>query len=172
LSIVHGIVSSHGGMIRVDSIPESGTTFHIDLPRVADVAFRVSDGKATVRQGKGCILFVDGEEMVARVGQRMLERCGCSVISATNASDALALFRHDPSSFTAVVTDQTMPDMTGQALAKELLRLRPDLPILLCTGFSETWEVEQAKALGVREFLMKPLSLEELSAALARVSSV
>ncbi|MGE0680707.1 MAG: PAS domain S-box protein [Candidatus Binatia bacterium] len=170
LAIVHSIVSSHGGLISVDSTPGAGTTFHIDFPRIADVASRANDAKATVRRGKGCILFVDDEEMVVRVGQRMLERCGYAVISATNASDALALFRHDPLSFTAVVTDQTMPDMTGQAFAKELLRLRPDLPILLCTGFSETWEVEQAKALGVREFLMKPLSLEELSAALARMT--
>lgn len=171
LAIVHGIVSSHGGIIRVDSAPGTGTAFHIDLPRITAAAFYGNESKEGVRQGKGCILFVDDEEMVARVGQRMLERCGYTVIAATNASDALALFRHNPSSFTAVVTDQTMPDMTGRALAKELLQLRPDLPILLCTGFSETWEIEQAKAIGVRECLMKPLSLEELSAALARVIS-
>lgn len=170
LSIVHGVVTSHGGYIEVESTPGVGTAFYVYLPEVLEPNFAAEDDALPVHQGKGRVLFVDDDLAVARISRLMLEHCGYDVVVATDAHNALQLFEQMPHAFTLVMTDQIMPGMTGGELAQRLLQIRADLPIILCTGFSETLDDEEAKALGIREFLMKPLSLQELSAVLTRVT--
>jgi CheY-like chemotaxis protein len=119
--------------------------------------------------GKGMILFIDDEEAIVRVGQRMLERLGYQVIVLTSGLAALEKFRQTPYHFSLVITDQTMPHVTGETLASELRRIRPDIPIILCTGFSHTIDAEKAQAQGIDAFLMKPLVARDLAMAIQHV---
>jgi CheY-like chemotaxis protein len=119
--------------------------------------------------GTGSILFVDDEEALALLGQKMLEHLGYHVVVSTSSVEALDLFRATPYRFDLVVTDQTMPHMTGEALARELRRIRPDIPIILCTGFSYTMDAEKAAAQGIDAFLMKPLTAHDVGGAIYRV---
>jgi DNA-binding NtrC family response regulator len=121
--------------------------------------------------GRGTILFVDDEEMLTRWGTQLLTHLGYSVVSTVNPYQALEWFRERPGDFDVVVTDQTMPLMSGDALACALLNIRRDIPILLCTGFSHTMSAEKAKALGVRAFLMKPVHGKSLAIALRDILS-
>jgi CheY-like chemotaxis protein len=107
--------------------------------------------------------LIDDEEIQIRSVQPMLKRLGYRVIAKTDAIEALDIFRLQPNEFDLVITDQTMPHMMGRELAEELLRIRPDIPIILCTGFSEVIHEEEAKAMGIREFIMKPFSLNEMA---------
>jgi len=106
---------------------------------------------------------VDDEPSLASLGKQMLETLGYAVVTRTGGVDALELFRQDPAGFDLVITDMTMPHMTGDVLARELTRIRPDLPVILCTGFSHSISEEKAKAFGIREYLMKPLMRQELA---------
>ena len=119
--------------------------------------------------GNGVILFIDDEEAIARVGQRMLERLGYQAVVCTRSLAALETFRRNPQHFNLVITDQTMPHLTGEALAGEIRRLRPDIPIVLCTGFSHTIDAEKAQAQGIDAFLMKPLVARDLGLAIQQV---
>jgi DNA-binding NtrC family response regulator len=112
--------------------------------------------------------LVDDEEVQVQSVRNMLERLGYSVVAKTDSREVLALFQQDPRAFDLVITDQTMPGMTGGKLAEELLRIRPGLPIILCTGFSEVVDADRAQALGVRQFLMKPFSLREMAETIRR----
>lgn len=122
-----------------------------------------------INKKKDGTLYEDDEEMLVEMGQRTLERLGYKVTAKTGSQEALEAFRAAPGDFDLVITDQTMPNMAGDALARELLQIRPDLPIILCTGFSHVVTPEKAKALGIREFLMKPLLARELGEAIRRV---
>lgn len=168
LAIVHGIVLGHGGVVTVKSTLGRGSIFTVYLPQAAQAEEEKVNAREVMSAGKGRVLFVDDEEAVVRLGKRMLERCGYEVVSTTNSQEALAIFRQEPRHFVAVVTDQTMPELTGGELAKIVLQLRPDIPVLLCTGFSETLSAEQARQIGIRECLSKPFSLEEIGTALQR----
>jgi len=166
LSVVHGIVSDLGGSIALTSAVGKGTTFEILLP--ADRAPAVPEvatepGRAPL--GKARVLFVDDEEPIVRMGQKVLARLGYTVVGATISEEALAAFRATPQSFDLVITDQTMPGLTGDALVREIRRLRPDIPIILCTGYSQSVGVDEAKRLGIDRFLMKPLEASELGQA-------
>lgn len=119
--------------------------------------------------GKGRILFVDDEPVLAQMGKTMLERLGYTVTSCTSSSDALAAFIAAPNQFDLVITDQTMPSMTGIVLARRLLDIRPALPIILCTGFSTQVNEQGAKAIGIREFAIKPLSKTMISQLVKKV---
>ena len=113
--------------------------------------------------------MVDDEEAQVETVRNMLERLGYKVVAKTDSGEALALFRRNPRLFDLVITDQTMPQMTGVKLAEELLRIRPDLPVILCTGFSETVDANAAQASGIRRFLMKPFSVREMAETIRRV---
>ena len=115
------------------------------------------------------ILFVDDEEMLVEWGKAVLERLGYMVAAMTDSTKALNTFSSNPSRFDLVITDQTMPGMTGVQLSKEILKIKPNIPIILCTGHSETVSSDTAKEAGVREFLIKPLAKQELAQAVRRV---
>ena len=163
LSVVHGIVESHGGFISVDSEPGQGSLFRIYFPLVEGAPhYGTLPAADQLPRGTERILFVDDEEILAEVGQQMLSEYGYSVVKATGGRQALELFRADPREFDLVITDQTMPDLTGKELTAELLQLRPDLPVILCTGYSGQISSDEAQRMGIREYCMKPLNLSQL----------
>ena len=158
LAVVHGIIVGHGGHISVASEVGQGTTFTILLPRL-DVVLPAEQEKILEwPQGKGNVLFVDDEEVLARWGEQILTHLGYTVVTKTNPHEAVELFQRQPDHFDVVVTDQTMPTMSGEAFARALLNIREDIPIVLCTGFSHTMSAEKAKQLGLKGFLMKPVN--------------
>jgi len=166
LSVAHGIVVSHGGIVTVESAIDEGAAFRVYLPRVEQCAAATTEYSATSATAGESVLFVEDREDVAVMGQRMLERLGYDVTTARTGDHALETFRQDPGRFDLVLTDQTMPGMTGAVLAGELLRIRPDLPIVLVTGFSETVTPESAKLIGIRGFIRKPIVMRDLAVAL------
>jgi len=164
LAVAYGIIASHGGTITVASTPGQGTTFVIYLPRVTEetpVEDRV-EGRMVelLSAGKERILFVDDEEALTNLAREMLGRLGYDVTVYTSGLDALAAFRAAPQDFDLVITDQTMPTMRGETLVRALLRIRPDIPVILCTGYSRLIDAEQAAALGIDALLMKPVETE------------
>jgi CheY-like chemotaxis protein len=169
LAVVHGIVTSHGGAIAVDSTPGQGATFTIYLPQIEVAGTEELQLETPVPQGKGQILFIDDDETLARLGQRMLERLGYDVVAITSSIEALETFRRTPEAFDLIVTDQTMPQMTGEVLARELRQIRSDMPIILCTGFSHVIDADKAAAQGIDAFLLKPLIAKDLGLAIQQV---
>ncbi len=174
LSVVHGIVKNHGGAISVESRPGHGTTFHVYFPRqtaAQEQAEAVTPAPAP--GGKERILLVDDEEDLAFSVEKMLRRLGYDVVVRTNSEEALGEFLSWPDRFDLVITDQTMPHLTGTALAKKLLLIRPDIPIILCSGFGPdspgSMAPEELKATGIREFLPKPADRLEMDRAIRRV---
>jgi PAS domain S-box-containing protein len=170
LAIVHGIVTSHGGAVVAESTLGEGSTMTVYLPQLAhDIAPSADPPVHVVPQGKGRLLFVDDEEVLVHLGQALLERLGYEVKAYTSSFAALEAFRAGPYQFDLVITDQTMPAMTGATLVEELRHIRPDIPIILCTGFSHLMNAEKAEALGVDAFVMKPGVTRELAVAIKQV---
>jgi PAS domain S-box-containing protein len=169
LAVVHGIVKKCGGAIRVESEFGKGTTFHIYLPKVDMTASINTEAPKTIVGGSERILFVDDEKMLVDIGQQVLQRLGYEVVSRTSPIEALELFKAKPDFFDLVITDKTMPGMTGDALAKELIRIRPELPVIICTGYSQTIDHERAKQIGIKDFVMKPILINEIAAAVRKV---
>jgi PAS domain S-box-containing protein len=163
LSVVHGIVKSHNGAISVDSKFGEGTTFSIFFPVTEEEAVMETEPADKFPTGSERILIVDDEESVVDIGRRRLERLGYQVEARTNPIDALELFRTDPDQFDLVITDMTMPHITGDKLVKEILKIRPDMPTVLCTGFSEKINEERAKEIGIRQYIEKPFDKGKLS---------
>jgi len=171
LAVVHGIIAGHEGHISVQSVVGQGTTFTISFPRL-DVALPVEPEKVVEwPQGTGKVLFVDDEEVLARWGGQVLTHLGYTVITKTNPHEAVELFEEEPDAFDVVVTDQTMPLMSGETFARILLNIREDIPIVLCTGFSHTMSAEKAKQLGLQGFLMKPVNGAVLAKTLRDILS-
>lgn len=168
LAVVHGILKAHGGAITVQSEPGVGTVFHVYLPRINDTPAAGVKERSRLDKGHGYILFVDDEEWLVEMWEEILENMGYEVDPHKDSQEALEAFRAQPEKYDLVITDQTMPYLTGFELAKEMLRIRPDLPIILCTGYSETVTPEKAKGAGIREYVMKPLSISELTGAIRR----
>ena len=169
LSVVHGIIKSHDGYITVESEPEKGTTFHVYLPRIKEEERSIDKETLPVTGGKERILIVDDEDMLVELNEQRLRRLGYEVVATTSSMEALAIFRKEPDTFDLVITDYTMPNLTGMDLAVELLKVRATVPIILCTGQSDTVSPEKAKEIGIRGFLMKPLANRELAQAVRRV---
>jgi len=167
LAVVHGIVESYGGAIAVESEIGRGTTFEILLPLAErEEADAAASGPAP--RGRERVLLVDDEPTVVEMVQQMLERLGYEVVSHTSSTEALAAFERGPDQFDLVVTDMTMPHMTGTDLSKELMEIRPDVPIIMCTGFSELITEGKAEAMGIRALLMKPIVRRDLAEAIRR----
>lgn len=163
LSVVHGIVKSHDGAISVDSKFGEGTTFSILFPLAEEEAVIETEPADKFPTGNERILIVDDEESMVDIGRRRLERLGYQVEARTNPIEALELFQADPDQFDLVITDMTMPHITGDRLVKEILKIRPDIPTILCTGFSEKIDEEKAKKIGVRQYIEKPFDRGKLS---------
>jgi PAS domain S-box-containing protein len=169
LPVVHGIVKSIGGEITVSSQPGAGTTFTILLPKVAgEVDLELVDS-TPLPTGDNSILFIDDEEILVNMTKRMLKKLGYKVVAKTSSSEALEIFRAHPEKFDLIITDQTMPDLTGMQLARELRSVRPDIPIILCTGYSENVSEEKIKAAGINDLLMKPVVMRKLAETIRQV---
>ena len=169
MAVVQGIIKSHGGAISVYSEPGLGTTFQVFLPRIERDIRLENKVDETSHGGTEKILFVDDEEMLTEMGQELLESLGYHVLATTSSLEALKIFKADPSAFDLVITDMTMPGLTGKELAKELLAIRSDIPIILCTGFCETLYEKQVMDTGIKELVMKPYSLSSLEKTIHRV---
>jgi CheY-like chemotaxis protein len=161
LAVAHGVVTEHGGAITVYSEPGQGTTFHVFFPKAQGEPVQEATADKISLTGTERILFVDDEEPIVRSGSRMLEQLGYRVRSTTNSVEALEIFLEHPDDFDLVVTDMTMPTMTGDVLAREILNIRPDMPVILCTGFSHRIDEAKAKAMGIKGWIMKPFVLRE-----------
>ena len=157
LSVVHGIVKSHGGAIRVKSELGKGTTFTVLFPAVETKTDSEIETDEKLPSGDERILFIDDEESIAKLGHQRLERLGYKVEAKTSPIEALELFRAKPDQFDLVITDLTMPKMTGDKLVKEILNIRSEIPIILCTGFVEKIDEKKAKAIGVSDYIEKPI---------------
>jgi CheY-like chemotaxis protein len=169
LAVVHGIVKSHGGAIAIQSEPGKGTVFEILFPRIDFGQEKSTNAQGPVPKGTERILFVDDENALAELGQMILSPLGYEVTTTMSSLEALELFRSQPAAFDLVVTDMTMPKMTGVGLASEMLRIRPDLPIILCTGHSDEITEDRAKDIGIRAFVMKPLSRRNLAEVIRKI---
>ncbi len=164
LSIIFGIMSSYGGAITVESEPGKGSTFHLYFPIVEEKTAQSELREIkNLHSGNERILLVDDEEMLAELGMEMLEDLGYKVTIQLDSVKALKVFNENPDNFDLVITDQTMPELTGSELAKKILQIRPDIPVILCTGYSNLIDEETAKELGIRAFLQKPLTQEVLA---------
>lgn len=169
LAVVHGIVMNHKGAISVDSEVGKGATFNIFLPIVEREPVPEVAIDEDLPTGKERVLFVDDEESIVKMGAQRLERLGYQVESTTSPLEALDLFRSKPDKFDLVITDLTMPKMTGDKLVKEILNIRLDMPIIICTGFSKKMDREKARAIGASGYLEKPHEKRNLAEMVRKV---
>jgi CheY-like chemotaxis protein len=163
LAVVFGIVQSHEGNIRVESATGRGTTFSIYLPTADTPSAKVPAYINTDHGGNEHILFVDDEKMLSDLYQSMLSKLGYNVTTFTDSTQALVQFKASPDRFDIVLTDQSMPNLTGLELSKEILKIRNNIPIILCTGYSKFVDEKTAKEAGIRDFCLKPLSKNEIA---------
>ncbi|MCJ7539742.1 MAG: response regulator [Desulfobacterales bacterium] len=169
LSVVHGIVKSHGGVIIIDSELERGTTVSIFFQVVEKEAVEEIETEEELPVGNERILFVDDEASMVYVGRYRLERLGYKIEAKTSPVEALEAFNANPDQFDLVITDMSMPQMTGDQLVKEILKTRPDMPTILCTGFSEKIDEDKAKEIGIRQYIEKPINRRDLAFMVRKV---
>ena len=169
LSVVHGIVKDSGGMVAVESTPGAGSTFDIFFPVIESEQDAEIVTHTPLSTGTERILFVDDEEHQVEMGKQLLEILGYRVTATTSSREALKVFSAKPHEFDLVITDMTMPKMTGDVLAEEILTIRSDIPIILCTGYSEKLTPAKANVLGIKAVVMKPAVVEEIAGTIRRV---
>ena len=170
LSLVHGIVADSGGAVDVESREGAGTTFTVWLPASGEAPARVVDAAGVLPHGNGeAVMIVDDERPLVSIAEEMLAGLGYEPVGFSSSAEALAAFRAEPDRYDIVLTDETMPDMTGTELASEIRRLRADIPIVLMSGYSGPEFTERARAAGVSDILRKPLVSRDIAEALARV---
>jgi len=169
LSVVHGIVKNHDGVISGYSEPGKGSIFHVYLPVLTEDTTSADDTNKPLPTGDERILFIDDEETIIEIGAHVFGSLGYAVTTENNSLDALALFNSKPDDFDLVITDMTMPEMTGEKLAHEMLQTRPDIPIIICTGYSAQMTQEKAHDIGIRAFVMKPILKGEISRTIRNV---
>jgi CheY-like chemotaxis protein len=165
LAIVHGIAKGYQGFVSCHSVLGEGTVFHVYLPVIAEPAIpeTLSAPLDPTQLGNERILFIDDDEILAEMGKVMLERLGYRVTVRRTSLEALSTFQNQPDQFDLVITDQTMPVMTGMDLARRMLQILPDLPIILCTGYSNLISEDEARLLGIKGFAMKPLTKKDIA---------
>jgi signal transduction histidine kinase len=172
LAVVHGIIKSYGGAIKVHSQPGKGSAFHVYFPRMIQeikVARPGPQKKENILGGNENILLVDDDQSIVYIVKQMLENLGYNVTAKYSSMDALAHFSSQRNHFDLVITDMTMPKMTGDILAQRISQMRPDIPIILFTGYGDMIAQEKAKALGIRAFLMKPLQTRDLARTIREI---
>ncbi len=170
LAVVEKIVKTWGGTVQVESVLGKGSVFRVFLPAGEDDE-RAAQGQVRVAEvptGTGCILFVDDEEELARSYGEFLRSLGYRVHALTDSEEALAVFERDPEAVDLVITDYSMPGMGGDRLARKMLARRPTLPVILCTGYSQSFSDQDAARLGIREYLKKPVSLRDVAVAIRK----
>jgi CheY-like chemotaxis protein/two-component sensor histidine kinase len=169
LAVAHGIVKSHQGAIKAQSEPGMGTNFTVYFPIIRKDPLAEKKVTELIPKGEERILYVDDEKTLVDIGQQMLKRLGYSVVTKTNSLEALEEFQKGPEKFDLVITDMTMPNLTGVELSQRLMEIRPDLPIILCTGYSEKIDAQMAKSMGIRGFLMKPPAIQDMANTIREV---
>jgi signal transduction histidine kinase/CheY-like chemotaxis protein len=167
LSVIHGIVKNHGGFITVESQPGQGSSFHVYLPTIDEMAQDIEVETHAAETGGGeRILLVDDEEQIVAMEKQLLEKLGYQVTACASSSEAWTVFVARPDQFDLMITDMTMPHMAGDRLSEKILNIRPNLPVILCTGYNDMIDADKALALGIRKFVMKPVEKNELSRAI------
>ena len=169
LAVVHGIISSYGGAVIVESELDKGSTFNVFLSRTKS---KIRDKTEDIRQiptGSERVLVVDDEQGMVDTLKKMLDRLGYEIVANTSSLEVLDAFQAEPDKFDLVITDQTMPKMTGDELAKKIMEIRSDIPIILCTGFSERINEEKAREIGIKAFVMKPIEMREIAITIREV---
>jgi len=169
LSVIHGIIKRHGGGILVESEIGKGTVFEIYFPALEETAEEEKPPDGEIKGGAERILFVDDEESMVDLNRQRLERLGYQVKSTTKPVEALEWFKANPDQFDVIITDMAMPRMTGDRLAAEVLKIRPHMPVIICTGYSERMSAKKAAALGVRKYIEKPIELRNLASSIREV---
>jgi PAS domain S-box-containing protein len=169
LAVVLGIVRSHDGAIRVESTPGEGATFDVYFPIVKNPKHTISQDSEILPTGTENILVVDDEISLVEITKIRVEDLGYTATATVSSKQAVELFLSDPAAFDLVITDQTMPEMTGEEMARRILQVRPDMPIMLCTGYSVSMDSELAQKMGIKAYLMKPVSKLELATTIRRV---
>jgi CheY-like chemotaxis protein len=163
LAVVHGIVQSCGGAIGVESSPGSGSTFKVFFPLGEAAAHNARADSLQLPHGTERILLVDDEPSLVDLGEKVLRSLGYDVFATVSAREAFEVFKANPDSFALIITDQTMPEMSGDLLAKEAMSVRPGIPVIICTGHSSMLDEEKARAIGIRALLMKPFDIKRLA---------
>ena len=170
LSVIHGIVKNHRGDITVKSTPGKGTIFQVYLPLIEDLDVGADlEATAGVTRGEERILLVDDEEQIVAMERQMLENLGYQVTARTDSQEALKVFAEQPHNFDLVITDMTMPHMSGDQLAQKMLDIEPNIPVILCTGFNEVITEDKALAMGIQKFVMKPIVKNDLATTIRTV---
>jgi CheY-like chemotaxis protein len=169
LAVVHGIVKRHKGAIRVQSEQDKGSEFRVVLPKLEDQIRPVAKKQEILPGGNERILFIDDEVSLVDLGSQLLEHLGYQIETATDPLKALETFRRKQRDFDLIITDMTMPKMTGITLARKLIEIRKDIPIVLTTGFSELIVEEKVRQMGIKALLMKPLTMKDLADTIRKV---
>ncbi len=169
LAVVHGIVEGHGGVIAIESAPQEGTTFHLLFPSIIEKVKDKNKSGETPPRGNEKIMVVDDEKALSSMIKAMLNGLGYTVEMYTDSLAAVANYRQRPQDFDVILTDMTMPNMTGTELAREALSLRPEIPVILMTGYSESIDEEKAAYIGLSSFLFKPIEKTELAKTIRKV---
>jgi CheY-like chemotaxis protein len=171
LSVVHGIMKDHDGAVSVYSEPGKGTIFNLYFPAAGTASAKMQQVTAPQSGHSERLLYVDDEEALVMLATRSLGRLGYEVTGHTNPIEALQVFRENPRHFAAVITDLSMPGMSGADLAREIIAIRPDIPVVITSGYIRPEDEVDAREIGVHDLILKPDTIDELAKTLQRVFS-